>query len=51
MKYGIKFTRPDTKPTIIVIELLIIRIGMTDFCFYYDCNRMNNINEADTFMF
>ena len=24
MKYGIKFTRPDTKPTIIVIELVII---------------------------
>ena len=27
MKYGIKFTRPDTKPTIIVIELVIIRIN------------------------
>ena len=24
MKYGIKLTRPDTKPTIIVIELVII---------------------------
>ena len=24
MKCGIKFSRPDTKPTIIVIELLII---------------------------
>ena len=24
MKYGIKFTRPDTKPTIIVIGLVII---------------------------
>ena len=27
MKYGIKFTRPDTKPTIIVIELVIIRMN------------------------
>ena len=32
MKYGIKFTGPDTKPTIIVIELVIIRTWMDDFC-------------------
>ena len=27
MKCGIKFSRPDTKPTIIVIELVIIRMN------------------------
>ena len=35
MKYGIKFTRPDTKLTIIVIELVIIRIEWKDFWIYW----------------
>ena len=51
MKYGIKFTRPDTKPTIIVIELVIIRIWLNDFRVYNDdCDRMNKINVIQNYV-